>query len=217
MVTLAWAAWWCRNKITFDNGSQCPISIATNLTKSVHDYVEYVNKVFLRGGAQRSSSANSWWECPSLGVVKVNVDAHVGSSTGLRVVIRDENGIIRAPAVRKEAAGWAPDLAEATTCRYGLQLAARLGYFSIVLESDAKNVVQGVKMKAIGFTPFSLIIDDICNLSSIFDVCSFSHVKHASNTLANHVARWDSRGCNELVCLGPFPQSLLILAEIDLL
>ncbi|XP_021765431.1 uncharacterized protein LOC110729946 [Chenopodium quinoa] len=156
------------------------------------------------------------WARPCSGMVKINCDAHLGVTTGLGVVIRDEEGMILVAAMCKEYAGWAPEVAEAAACRYGLQLAARLGYTSVILESDAAKVVNGVKKMAGNLTPFSVLVDDICALSHCFVAFSISHVKRAGNTLAYNVARWDSSGCIERVCLGPFPQSLLSSAEIDL-
>ena len=77
-------------------------------------------------------------------------------------------------------------------------------------------VVDGVKKNAATFTLFSLLVDEICVLSRNFVAFSILHVKRACNTLAHNVARWNSNGCNERVCIGPFPQSFLTLAEIDL-
>ncbi|XP_021770438.1 uncharacterized protein LOC110734577 [Chenopodium quinoa] len=217
IATLTWAAWWCRNKVVFEHEDLCPISIASNLAKSVQEYADYAKKVFMYRGAAVTPAANAW-SCPSVGVVKVNCDAYVGRNVGLGVVIRDANGSILAAAVKRGALGWSAEIAEAAACRYGLQLATRLDYSAVVLESDAYAVTQGIKTKpADNFTPFSLIIDNVCYLSRFFTVFSVSHVKRAGNTLAHHVSRWNTYDCTERVCLGPFPQSLLTLAEIDLL
>ena len=97
-----------------------------------------------------------------------------------------------------------------------MQVAIRLGYSSFTLESDVSKVVNMIKHQQRSFTPLSLIIDDISLLSSSLNDFSVLHVKRSGNTLAHNVARWDISGCNELVCLGPFPQSLLTLGEIDL-
>uniref|UniRef100_A0A803MW53 CCHC-type domain-containing protein n=1 Tax=Chenopodium quinoa TaxID=63459 RepID=A0A803MW53_CHEQI len=44
IATLTWAAWWCRNKVVFEHEDLCPISIASNLAKSVQEYADYAKK-----------------------------------------------------------------------------------------------------------------------------------------------------------------------------
>lgn len=95
---------------------------------------------------------------------------------------------------------------------FGIQLAHMLGLSKVLLESDANNAVLAIRNKYAGYSPIHLVYDDISNLSSSFDCFSITHVRRADNTLAHLVARWNSRGCNEYVCLGMFPPCLMTLA-----
>ncbi|XP_021745098.1 uncharacterized protein LOC110711034 [Chenopodium quinoa] len=165
---------------------------------------------------RKALPAATYWSKPLIGVIKINCDAFVKDTTKLGVVVRDDRGAIIAAAVRKGGDGWSVEVAEAATMAFGLQIARRLGYTRIQVESDALNVVSGVKLKANGCSPFFLIIDDIIALSLLFDFFSISHVRRSGNTVAHLVARWETNNCDELVCFGPFPQSLLTLAELDL-
>ncbi|KAL2944294.1 UDP-N-acetylglucosamine--N-acetylmuramyl-(pentapeptide) pyrophosphoryl-undecaprenol N-acetylglucosamine transferase [Bienertia sinuspersici] len=99
----------------------------------------------------------SWIKPPS-GIIKINTDAHIheGIKVGLGVVCRDNEGRIQVIATKViEPTNVEVGKAEAT--RYGLQLARRLGFESIILEGDATNVVNAIKSHQFGFAPVSVI------------------------------------------------------------
>lgn len=66
-----------------------------------------------------------------------------------------------------------------------------------------------------GASPIYHIYDDIIKLSKSFNVFVSTHIKRVGNTVAHLVARWDTKGSSELVCMNSFPQSILTLAELD--
>ena len=86
----------------------------------------------------------------------------------------------------------------------------------IWLEGDALEVVQEVRKELEGFTPLYLLYDDIRRLSHGFRNFKFSHVKREGNTVAHLMARRDTSDNAEIICMDPFPQSLITLAEFDL-
>ncbi|KAK1363273.1 hypothetical protein POM88_038834 [Heracleum sosnowskyi] len=71
-------------------------------------------------------------------------------------------------AAVKRCEATSPDIAEAFAACYGLQVARRLGYSSIRVESDAANVVQATKEACNGVAPIHLIFDDIRDVSFCF-------------------------------------------------
>lgn len=85
------------------------------------------------------------------------------------------------------------------------------------MECDATNVVQGVKTNVVGLSPFHQFIDAISIATKSFSHFNISHVSRAGYTLAYLVARFDSCNYKEFVCFGPFPQSLVTLAGLDLI
>ncbi|XP_021771684.1 uncharacterized protein LOC110735807 [Chenopodium quinoa] len=105
----------------------------------------------------------------------------------LGVVAKDDSGSVLAAAVKK--GGVVVDVAEAAAVVFGLKVARRLGYEKVQVESDALNVVTGIKQKIAGCSPFFLMIDDVLALSLLFDSFAISHVKRTGNTLAHLVAR----------------------------
>ncbi|XP_021734159.1 uncharacterized protein LOC110700884 [Chenopodium quinoa] len=221
MGALMWAAWFCRNKVIFNNERVNVVLVAAGYAKLVEDYGEYVKKVGCVPVVGRSNglvSNAAGWFCPTSGVVKVNVDAYVcaGSMVGLGAVVRDDRGKLLVAGV-KCIPFTTPAIAEGLAARYGLSIAKRFGFNIVHVESDATSVIRGVQGKRRGMTPTHLIYEDIRHDKAFFDVCVFSHVRRACNTVAYHIARWDTGTCDELVCTEPFPQSTITLAELDLI
>ena len=107
-------------------------------------------------------------------------------------------------------------MAEAEAARYGLIVARRAGYDDVWIESDGLAVVQAVHKDNSGCSPIWLIYSDIKLLLLSFSSCRFSHVKRTGNTIAHLVAKWDTHGISELVCMAPIRQSIITLAEYDL-
>ncbi|XP_056688734.1 uncharacterized protein [Spinacia oleracea] len=152
VASLAWAAWFCRNKGVFDAANTVdPVSIAAGFVKLNKDYGSYMGKVGMVTQQTHFPSASTWIKPPEF-CVKVNVDAHTMEGIGVRfgVVIRDENGKILLAAVKSVGARWKPALAEAGAARYGLELARRMGYKTVILECDALNVVRAIQEKQDG-------------------------------------------------------------------
>ncbi|KAL2906000.1 hypothetical protein RDABS01_004710, partial [Bienertia sinuspersici] len=115
---------------------------AIGFTKLVADYCAYARKVF-PGGTKQATSFTGLWQRPPAGVIKVNVDAHMGADgkEGLSAVIRDENGVVLLLEVR-HCLVKNVEQAEAMAVQYGIMLARRFGFQCIMVESDAANVVN---------------------------------------------------------------------------
>ncbi|XP_021771657.1 uncharacterized protein LOC110735778 [Chenopodium quinoa] len=122
---------------------------------------------------------------PPQNYIKLNVDGHVPSVgwAGLGVVARDHRGELVAAAVKRIHLTQA-EIAEAQAVRYALQLARRLEYSHIWIESDAQEVVHAIKTKSNGVTPFHLVIEDVKSDSFNFNDCIFSHVRRVYNTVS---------------------------------
>lgn len=121
-----------------------------------------------------------------------------GYYVGLGAMLRDEEGHIVAVAV-KRASCTMTEIAEAKAAEYVVQLALRLGYRDVEVESDSVNVIQAVNSTRNDLTPVHLVYDYIRLGSMLFDVCSFKHIKRHCNTAAHLVARWDADECSEFV------------------
>lgn len=86
-----------------------------------------------------------------------------------------------------------------------------------MVESDAEKVVKCITKETHGYAPIFLFYDAIRRASSTFSAFSISHVKRARNCVAHFVARWEINMDSEYVLFDSFSQSILTLAEIDLI
>ena len=108
-------------------------------------------------------------------------------------------------------------MAEAAAARYGVMIARRFGFTKVCLEGDSLSVVSSLCSKQLGFAPIFSLFSDVLTLSEVFTAISFCHVRRAGNTVAHLMARWNVQGNVETVCTNSFPQSILTLAEMDLI
>ncbi|XP_021859944.2 uncharacterized protein [Spinacia oleracea] len=218
IMAIAWAVWFLRNKYVHDNERGNPGIVTAGFLRLVSDYRLYARKVFTPPTGMGNTLSATNWIPPPIGLVKINVDANVidGVRVGLGGVIRNHEGKLLVGGTKRVDAAWGVEMDEAAAVRYGLQLARRLGYNMVWLESDALCVVNAVDSNQEGMSPLFTLLDDIRKLAKCFSTFVISHVKMAGNTVAHLVARWDTKDSNELVCMNSFPQSITTLAELDL-
>ncbi|KAL2894692.1 Plexin-B3, partial [Bienertia sinuspersici] len=133
---------------------------------------------------------------------------------GLGVVIRNDRGELKVIDIEK-IEPTSIEIAEAQASRYGIMLARRLGFDTVMLECDAVNMVKAIQDVGRSYTPIHLIYEDIMLEKSFFRFFDCTHIKRLGNTVAHYVATLDTRGSDEYVCMGPVPQSIVSLAELD--
>ncbi|KAL2899415.1 hypothetical protein RDABS01_024497 [Bienertia sinuspersici] len=219
ILTLAWAAWHCRNKEVIEKETPKVDSITRCFVTMVEEYCAHNERTGKTGcGTGRVVSYDRWCSPPNE-VVKVNVDAHVSvdGKVGLGAVIRDHRGKIKVAVVHRIKARSKPEVAEARAALYGIQMARRLGFSKVVLECDAMQVVSAITTEAKGASPIFLFYDEINRLKSCFISFSCNHVKRRGNCVAHLVARGEVADGSERVWFDPIPQNYCILADLDLI
>lgn len=82
-----------------------------------------------------------------------------------------------------------PLLAEAMACRWGLQLAERMSFRRLIIQSDCLLLISQLRRRCLGSTYVDLIIGDMLALSNCCDVVSFSFVRQSGNKVAHYSAR----------------------------
>ena len=104
IMTVAWAMWFCRNKLIYAHESVDRQLMAINFLRLVEDYIAYAQKVFsppLPRPIAGMSAAS--WQKPPHGVIKINVDAHImaGQYVSVGVVVRDSVGSVQMMATNE--------------------------------------------------------------------------------------------------------------------
>ncbi|KAL2924928.1 hypothetical protein RDABS01_007217 [Bienertia sinuspersici] len=198
--TIAWAAWLCRNKATFEDPVQSNMHTAVGFLRKVAEYNSYAKRVFAQKGNNGQIIPSSWSPPPR-------------GKWDWGAVFRDHMGCPLVVAV-KIIETTEVEVTEAEAARYGASLARRLSFDSVVLESDTSNVVHAIKSQTVGFSPIHVIYEDIKDLRSSFNFFEVKSIKRSGNIVAHHVARLNTNGCNELVYLSSFPQSIIALTVL---
>ncbi|XP_074335946.1 uncharacterized protein LOC141673112 [Apium graveolens] len=139
-----------------------PNGVAIDFRKMESDYRTYMARITPSHSHSNIPSSRSW-SAPATGRIKENVDAHLNNGNGVcfGVVIRDDRGRLLAAAVKRICGIWSSEMAEAGAALYGLLLTRRLGFDSVVLESDALNLVSAVNQNMDGASPVFLFYNDI--------------------------------------------------------
>ncbi|KMT19599.1 hypothetical protein BVRB_1g012150 [Beta vulgaris subsp. vulgaris] len=145
MAALMWAAWFCQNKIYFEQTSPDAVSVAGRFVRIVEEYHIYAKKVLFNPVLPDNAGSHTSWQRPAMDFVKINTDAHVveGVMAALGVAVRDAAGRLKVTATNRIVAT-SPAMAEALAVRFGLLIARRFGFCKIELESDALAAINGV-------------------------------------------------------------------------
>ena len=137
---------------------------------------QYIQKwIFTHLTRIKQSLIRKAWNPPQRGYFKVNVDAATNSEkqiSGLGAVIRDENGNVIAAAIKVSRFYGEAAYAEAEAIDWGLQIANRASLSSLVVESDAQEVVQLVNNNQGCRSEIYWIISEVQSLLKNFDSIS---------------------------------------------
>ena len=106
------------------------------------------------------------WLPPQSGYLKLNVDASVLSGSdhiGIGAIIWDEKGRILGAVAKSVEGTFSPFLAECMALREGLMIAKELESVTLVVETDAINVVSTVSNN-LEFSLEGPILEDVKQL-----------------------------------------------------
>ncbi|KAL2893377.1 Transcription-repair-coupling factor [Bienertia sinuspersici] len=218
-LSLAWAVCSYRNKIINEKDQPNMDCMACGFVALVEDYHLHHYKPKLWVAAACGVWSSSRWTCLPVGHVKINVDAQLRDDgiIGFGAVIRDHRGKIQVTVVHRIEASWKATMEEAHAALFDVQLASRLGYTEVILESDSLQVVQAIITEADGGASIFLFYDDIVKRKNAFNSFLCSHVKRDGNRVSHLVARGDVEVGLERIWFDPIPQNFCMLADFDLI
>ncbi|KAL0336959.1 UNVERIFIED_CONTAM: hypothetical protein Scaly_1971000 [Sesamum calycinum] len=112
-----------------------------------------------------------------------------GSAMGIGVVARDLNGVCLAWLSRKVLRTGNGEIAEALAAREAIQLAARRGWKSIIIEWDCAVLISKLRAVDHDLSYIGTVIFDILSFVNLFTSCQFACVKRAFNSVAHCLAK----------------------------
>ena len=119
-----------------------------------------------RGGR----NGNRWWTS-LVGFMKINFDGVVFADTnisGVRVVIRDDNGSVLASYSKKISQAYKSDEIETMAVTTTFSFAHKLGFRHAILEGDSFVLINALKTKEHSLAPMGLLIEDVKALFGFF-------------------------------------------------
>ncbi|GMN35433.1 hypothetical protein TIFTF001_048455, partial [Ficus carica] len=139
---LAWKLWCERNKVVHRGEESDPEDI---LDLGIASFGEW--QALHQVPVQSQVVGSDVWLPPQSGYLKLNVDASVSPESdhiGIGAVIRDEKGRILGAMAKSVEGTFSPFLDECIALREGLMMAKELESVTLVVETDAINVVSAV-------------------------------------------------------------------------
>ncbi|XP_050224791.1 uncharacterized protein LOC126674383 [Mercurialis annua] len=210
-VLCLWTIWNDRNSLVFGNKRLHP----TQLFKGIQN-MSVADASLMQHGDVRGNQSTATWVPPPDQVLKTNSDAAVSVSRQLSVasaVCRDSTGAVLRCGVSILHGVLSAEIAESYAIRFGIWLAAPLGFSKHIIESDAATVI-GRLLKGVDndvMDNVQLIIEDCladCNGRDI----NFKHTPRAGNQVAHSLAKWGVFFGKDCTFDGniPFPVSELV-------
>jgi ribonuclease HI len=188
---IAQKIWLRRNKMIFGG----PVMPPTCLIKYAEDVLKDFNlaKGTGRDNLQVSCPKQSKWQKPPQGMLKLNWDAAVDKGSkimGVGIIIRDHNGEVCASSCSTRPYVVNPSVAEALGARQGVELCIELGIQSILLEGDAKEIVNAIAKGGVSLGCCGSIIDHTRSLLTQVHFWAVQHVPRKFNAAAHKLARF---------------------------
>ena len=157
------------------------------------------------------------WEKPNVGWVKLNIDGSADIATGTvggEGLIRDDRGSWIMGFTRK--IGKADSfLVETWALRDGLLLCNQLNFNAIMVELDAKALVDALKNPSYANTIVSSLFDDCRHLAAQIPYLSIKHIYREANRCADRLANLGSCQTVDFISYSCPPVDLLPLIVAD--
>ena len=106
-------------------------------------------------------------------------------------------------------------MVEALAARRALTFAQEISIFSVEVEGDSLQVIRAISNKKLDRSGLGHIIQDIKQLGSYMQSCSFSHIGRGGNKLAHSLVRRAILAADTDVWLEELPQDLDDVFQFD--
>ncbi|KAL0007753.1 hypothetical protein SO802_009255 [Lithocarpus litseifolius] len=208
-----WLIWKSRNHSMF-RGKNMSSNFAADILKQV---TEYVHCAASPRALTHKSIQQIRWERPLGGWKKQNTDGSVIESSSMAsygVVVRDEEGIWIAGFTRRIGVTTSFE-AELWGLRDGLMFCSNLNISSLVVELDAKAIVDVLLNANYVNNVISPFLDDCRLLMTLFSRLQVNHCYREANKCADKLARMEISNNSDLIYFQSPPVDIVFVFEND--
>jgi ribonuclease HI len=141
------------------------------------------------------------WVKPPSGWVKVNVDAAIDKGAGRKgfgIILRDHNGRFLAAKSATRVGLWDSKAVEATAAYLGVLLGQKMGVQQLILEGDAKRVIDAIRAQDENDSMIGHLIDDVRCCLRCIPRWQVNHVFQETNRVVHELARMALKQANDI-------------------
>ncbi|KAM2345316.1 hypothetical protein ACFXTH_009215 [Malus domestica] len=209
-----WRLWKNRNEVVFNGVHRQPSELLEVWSRNISEFRDATlcEPVGKQPGSQSKIApldrGACRWKKPAFGILKVNTDAtwcKTTLRTGVGWVCRNFAGLLQGAEGSGAALCHSAAAGEATAIRTALLACIDHGYDNVVIESDAKVIIQMIKHEIDLDFSIECILGDIEVLARRLRSVSFSYVPREGNAAAHSVAKFVFKEGREYGwdCIGP--------------
>nr|XP_027086530.1 uncharacterized protein LOC113708266 [Coffea arabica] len=217
-INILWQIWKSRNKKVFEGANQNPLK---TIRKAQAEWLEFEQEreTQRKWNVRRTScEPKQRREKPREGVIRMYTDAAIsakGIRTGQGIIARNWKGILlKAKGVVTQGRGIASK-EEALAIRNALLMAKQQGWTQIIVPLDCKSVVEQInRSREYDFT-IATILEDVQDLSTGFERCSFVFIPRTENVISHVLARFAVKLVHDIEWENDFPIWLVYLVKKD--
>ena len=187
LAVTSWNVWNRRNKIR-SKEVVYPLDQIHTLSKDRKTEFQQLH-TSIRTSVHRNHTR---WKTPEQGFYKVNYDGAIFSQqdkAGIGIVIRDEEGAIRASMSQQWPLPTIVVQVKALAARKAVEFALELDITKVIFEGDSESICRELQDPGPSLALHGHLIQDVKLLSNFFHSVIFSHVRREGNTVAHALAR----------------------------
>jgi ribonuclease HI len=212
MAVISRRIWLRRNHFIFDNIFTPPQTVFKESLDDICRYNKKEEAFVIYGGDSSSHLLLKGWQPPPAGIIKVNWDASLlvnECHIGVEIVARDEHGnFLGARAITKKIVT-TRNVAEAMAALEAILFCKQTGFFNVLLEGDAKQVVNDVNHGSLNLLTTGHFIEGIISEMQGFRSATLVYVDREANNVAHCLAKEASNKVVDLVWFEDIPHCIL--------
>jgi ribonuclease HI len=160
---------------------------------------------------EENSSRQSRWSPPPVGVIKVNWDASINEVkdwVGMGIIARDSNGLCMGARCITIRAWTDLKTAEFMAALQAVQFCKEVGFWDIIFEGDATQVVKEITIQSSSFSKVDHFIESIYLEKQLFRSAKFQAIPRTCNMAAHTLAKEATANFVDLCWLEDTPTSV---------
>jgi ribonuclease HI len=191
--TMLYSIWNARNEKEFNGKNIPPIEAMPHAMKALYDYqANQKSRAMQDPKGNENNRNNTSWSLPPKGILKLNVDAHSLSDGrwGLGLLLRRDDGSTVGAVTRTRLGSDCTLLAEAMGLQEALNLIQQWNLSNVIIEMDAKTIVDTVNSSCYPRTNWGMIVDRCVRKMKDRTGIEVKWTRRQGNIAAHELAKW---------------------------